>query len=38
MKCPVVKVPEDYENIEIVSESIGKFFYDYVRGCLDDEY
>lgn len=32
MKCPVVKVPEDYENIEIVSESFGKFFYDYVRG------
>lgn len=37
-ECPVVKVPEDYKNIETVSESFGKFFYDYVKECLDDEY
>ena len=37
-ECPVVEVPEDYKNIKIVSESFGKFFYDYVMECLDDKY
>lgn len=37
-ECPVVEVSGDYKNIEIVAESFGKFFYNYVMYCLDDEY
>lgn len=37
-ECPVVRVPEDYKNIETEAESFGRFFYNYVLYCLDDEY